>query len=78
MKQVKVLNLNDPNDARAFIKEAMPECLDGANIDYFDLKDGTRISTKNLTDSQAVQYAFELLPIYQAKFPEMVNVQMEH
>ncbi len=73
-----VLDLNKAKDARKFILEAMKVCFDGASIDFFDLKDGRRISTKNLSDSEAVQYAFELLPIYKAKFPNLVNVQTEH
>lgn len=73
------LDLNNPNDAREFIKDAMPKCFDDiSKITHFDLEDGTRISTKNLSDSQAVQYAWELLPIYQSRFPALVKTDMEH
>lgn len=76
MAKDKVLDLNIPADAREFILKAMKKVLPG--ITYFQLADGRKLSTKSLTDSEAVQYAFELLPIYQAKFPDLVNVTYEH
>ena len=75
----KQLDLNIPGDARRFIKEALPEAMpDKANVTHFDLQDGTRVSVDSLTDSQAVQYAWEVLPIYQAAFPDLVDVHNEH
>lgn len=72
------LDLNKPDDARKFILQALPECFDGIKVTHFTLEDGSKISTDKLSDSQAVQYAWELLPLYQAKFPELCDIQHEH
>lgn len=72
----EILDLNIPKDARKFITEALPDCLPSKPI-FAILADGSKIDLKNLTDSQAVQYAWELLPFFQAKYPEQVNVEYE-
>lgn len=72
------LDLNIPDDARRFIEEALPQCFDGARPSYVVLEDGTEVDLDNLTDDQAVQYAWELLPIFQAAFPDNVAVELEH
>lgn len=71
------LDLNNPADARIFIKDAMPLVFEGKEITHFDLQDGSRILVSDINDSQAIQYAWELLPLFQAKFPENVNVSYE-
>lgn len=73
------LDLNNPADARKFITEALPEALPNkASATEFILADGRTVQVKDLNDSEAVQYAWELLPIYRAAFPELVNTQYEH
>lgn len=72
---MKSLDLNNPDDARTFINEALPEALP-SKATYAILKDGSKIDLTKLSDSQAVQYAWELLPIYKAKFPELVEVDV--
>ena len=77
--KVTTLDLNNPTDAREFISKALPEALpDRATVDYFILVDGRKIDTKTLSDSEAVQYAWELLPIYQAAFPALCEITYEH
>lgn len=78
-EKTKTLDLNIPKDARAFILEALPQALpNGAKATHAHLADGRTISLKTLSDSEAVQYAWELLPIYQAKFPELCRIDYEH
>ena len=73
----KVLDLNNPKDAREFITKALPKAL-GRKATHAFLADGRKIDLRKLSDSQAVQYAWELLPIYQAKYPDLVDINYEH
>lgn len=74
---MKQLDLNNPTDAREFLTKALPEALP-ANIDHVILESGKKLYIKDMNDSEVVQYAFELLPIYQAAFPDQVDLQYEH
>jgi hypothetical protein len=71
------LDLNNPKDAREFLMKALPEALPSRPT-HAILEDGTKIDFKDMNDSQVVQYAWELLPIFKAAFPDNVNTQYEH
>lgn len=71
-----VLNLNFPADARKFLMESLPEAIPG--ITNVTLESGRKIDIKDMTDEEVVRYAWDLLPIYKAAFPEMVHVDREH
>lgn len=73
----KQLDLNKPDDARIFLNEALPKALPSAAT-HAILESGKKLAFKDMNDSEVVQYAWELLPIYQAAFPELVNTQHEH
>lgn len=74
----KELNLNDPKDAKEFLLEALPEAMGDSSITYVVLESGKKLMIKDMNDSELVQYAFELLPIFQAAFPENVELHNEH
>lgn len=74
--KTKNLNLNEPADAREFLTKVMKKCLPG-RLDYVVLASGRKLKVKDMTDSEAVQYAIELLPIYQKKFPHLVEIKQE-
>ncbi len=74
----KQLDLNKPADAKEFLLDALPEAMGDSKITYVVLKDGRNLMIKDMNDSELVQYAFELLPIFQAAFPEHVEVHNEH
>lgn len=70
------LMLNDPKDAREFLTEILPEIMPGFKC--VRLESGRQLLVKDMSDSEVVQYAIELLPIYKAKHPEFVNEVEEH
>jgi len=73
----RTLDLNIPKDAKFFLKEALPIAL-GTGFTHVILADKTQLRVDDMNDEQLVQYAFQLLPIYQSKFPSLVNVSYEH
>lgn len=73
------LDLENPEDAREFLTKALPEALPNqAGIDHVILESGRKLKISEMSDSEVVQYANELFPIYQAAFPDMTSVQYEH
>jgi hypothetical protein len=76
MKENNELHLNDPKDAREFLEKSLPEVVPG--FCCVRLESGRELFIKDMSDSEVVQYAIELLPIYQAKYPELVNETSEH
>lgn len=77
---MKTLDLNNPKDAREFIKEAVNDCVEestGSRFTYVILKSGVKKNINKLSDSEAVQYAFELLPIFQARHPDRCDIKYE-
>lgn len=76
----KTLDLNDPKEARVFLNEALPEAFKIAGIPFIThviLESGRELKFEDMNDSECVQYAFELLPIFQKAFPEQVELQYE-
>lgn len=76
----KTLDLNNPADAREFLNEAMPAAMKVAgtgDITEIVLASGRKLKFEDMSDSECVQYAFELLPIYQAAFPDNVDIKYE-
>lgn len=66
------LDLENPEHARAFLLEALPSAID-ADINYVILEDGRQLFIKDMTDEECVQYAYQLLPLFEAQFPDQVN-----
>ncbi len=67
------LDLNVPEQARKFLMEALPEALP-SRATHVVLKDGRELAFEDMNDSEVVQYAWELLPIFQSAFPNNVDV----
>ena len=47
------------------------------NITEVILASGRKLQIKDMTDSECLQYAIELLPIYQTAFPDKVEIHHE-
>jgi hypothetical protein len=71
------LDLNNPADARKFLKEALPQALP-STVNHVILQSGRKVRFDEMNDTEVVQYAWELLPIYKAKYPGLVNIHDEH
>ena len=70
------LDINKVDDARKFLTHAMQEALPGFDTIHF--VDGSVKKVKDLSDEEAVRCAWDLLPIYQSKFPELVDIKRLH
>ena len=80
MSKVKHLNLNDPVDARYFLNTALNEAMNQGglpNITQVTLAGGRVLKIADMNDSEAVQYACELISIYEAAFPGSTEVHHE-
>jgi hypothetical protein len=81
MDGLKYLNIDIPEDARTFIREAVSgvtEMLEGGGkLTHLHLADGSVKDIGELDDSEACQYARELLPLYKAKYPDLVKEEHE-
>ena len=77
---MKTLDLNDPKDARFFLETQINVAMKQngmPNITEVILASGRKLQIKDMTDSECLQYAIELLPIYQTAFPDKVEIHHE-
>lgn len=57
MKKGRELNLDDPSDARFFMRGVR---IDGKHIEFVELEDGRTLKVEEMTDFQVVYYAKDI------------------
>ena len=73
---IKNLDLNNPKDAKHFLLKVMPDVIGKPALE-FTYSSGKTVQIKDMTDAQLVEAAMWCAPIFQAKYPNNIEIHNE-